>query len=114
MPPSGETTVWVIRQLMGDYFCKDKAAYILKGPYRNLVVVRAEAVRTLGLEVLDDRAEFYGHANIDYGYPPPLSNDPLYSHERHATVAKYLEVANASKCVEGSQPPSAGWHGNPL
>lgn len=114
MPPSEETNISVLRQLMGDDFCKDKAVCILKHRYRGLAVVRAEDATVLGLEVLDDRDEFYGHALIDYGSPPPPPNDPLYADDRQAAVALYLKVANASKYLEDSQPTVKGWHDRPL
>lgn len=114
MPPSDDTTVSVIRQLMGNDFCKDKAVCILDNRYRGLAVVPAGTVRALGLDVLDDRVEYYGHANIDYGSPPPPPNDPLCATERQIAVAKYCQIANASRYVEDSKPASKGWHDNPL
>jgi len=99
---------------MGDDFCKDKAVSILKHRYRGLAVLRVEDATALGLEVADDRGDFYGHAIIDYGSPPPPPNDPLYADERQVPIALYLNVANASKYVEDSQPTRKGWHDRPL
>lgn len=87
MPPSNNTNISVIRQLMGDDFCKDKAVSILKHRYRGLAVMITKDATALGLKVVDDRNDFYGHALIDYGSPPPPPNDPLYADERRVAIA---------------------------
>ena len=57
-PPPGETTISVMRQLMGDDFCKNKGVEICGEEYIGLATITAIEIRCRGSLVLDHRVDF--------------------------------------------------------
>jgi len=67
-PPKGADRVSVIRGLMGDDFCHSKAREICHPLYWGRATLNVGAIRhkSREIDVIDDRAEYLGHAHIVY------------------------------------------------
>jgi len=67
-PPKGENRVSVIRLLMGENFCRDKAKEICGSDYIGRATLNVGAIRQKNREVdvVDYRADFLGHAHMVY------------------------------------------------
>src|SRR5258708_28691949 len=69
-PKAGESAISVIRQMMGDDFCKDKGVEIgalsKNGAYVGLLVLLSASIRAHSSEVRDSRNQYFGHADLDH------------------------------------------------
>ena len=113
-PQPGQSIISVMRQLMGDDFCKDKAVEIAKASYVGLAVLAAYAIRAAGSEVHDAPNDFIGHAHIDHGFSSPLENEPPSPQETERMNTRYRSLADASTLHIDHSPTAPGWTGPPL
>lgn len=118
-PPVNKTVVSVIRQPMGDDFCKDKAVEItepLDVDYVGLAAIAAVDVRNCGSDAVDAREDYCGHAHIDHGFPtePAIPHEPG-SPEHNERMRKRCKCIK-DKCQYQKDPAPGipGWQGNPL
>lgn len=118
-PRRGKREVSVIRQLMGDDFCKDQAVAIAasdpNSTYEGLAPALVRAIRAANADVVDARDDFCGHAHLispeerprDDGDPPDPevieSLDEFYK----AMIALFVWYADPS-------PTALGWSGPQL
>lgn len=115
-PPGGKNVISVMRQLMGDDFCKDKGAEIVQGPgaaYVGLAAGRADKIRGAGVELVDFPSDFPGHAHIEF---------PFFRKPGEATESREAEIQNKIYdhllsvmvyCPDPA-PESPGWSGPSL
>jgi hypothetical protein len=120
-PQYGKSSISVMRQLMGDDFCKDKAVEIGKASpnqtYVGLLTIKAAAIREAGSSVTDSREEWPGHADLDHGFPSVREQEPGEP-EPAAEFARMTErcqaLRDASLFHEDENPDVTGWAGSPL
>lgn len=114
-PPAGSSVVSVIRNAMGDDFCKNKAVEILNDHYIGLAAIRAGDVRQLGSAVVDDREGYCGHALIEHGIPAPPANEPPATAADTLRLQGRLErLAAAAAFHIDPSPAIRGWSGPAL
>ena len=120
-PAPGKSDVSVIRQIMGDDFCADKARSIaseIRPPaqYNGLLIVEASDVNEVGSCAYDDRdGQFCGHAHINHGVTMPLPGETLAPEERQKLDERCKALLARKKAHEPDQLDSGpGWHGRPL
>jgi hypothetical protein len=113
LPRGGESRISVMRQLMGDDFCKSKGVEICGSEYMGLAVISAGTIRTIGSSVVDAREEWLGHAHVDHGLTnlrKPELNEP---HDPELTE-RCKQLAEASVFHVDQAPAEPGWAGPPL
>lgn len=117
-PRSPETSISVMRQLMGDDFCKNKACEIAAASptqtYVGLLVITAAEIRAAGSEVADSREEFLGHADLDHGLPSPPDNDPGSAEDFRKMTDRCQALKKKSLFFPDPAPTVAGWAGEAL
>lgn len=115
-PPSGKNVISVMRQLMGDDFCKDKGVIVAQGPnakYVGLAAGRADLIRAAGVELVDFPADFPGHAHIEY----PFFREPgeaTNSRDAEKQNEIYDKLLSVMVYYPDPAPESPGWSGPPL
>ncbi len=93
-PPKGVRAVSVIRELMGLDFCELKGREICGDSFIGMAIVNVGGLRGLGdIDVTDERAEFLGHAHINYRQMADADNPsadliPLF--KKIAAMAQYI------------------------
>jgi hypothetical protein len=117
-PPVGKTDLSVIRQVMGDDFCKNKGVEIgAASPnqtYVGLLTIKASAVRAAGSEVNDSRAVFLGHADLDHGLVSPPRDEPPTSLNLQAMAERCDALLKASTFHRDPERDQPNWKGSPL
>jgi hypothetical protein len=113
-PRAGETSISVMRQIMGDDFCKAKAVDIGGNQYVGLLTIKASAIRTIGSTVGDSREEYLGHADLDHGFPSAPANDPAGAEDFARMTERCQELKNASNFHLDPAPAAKGWAGSKL
>lgn len=113
-PKEDVCAISVIRQIMGDNFCKDKGVEIVGMSYLGLAVISSERVREIGSSVYDHRVDFCGHAHIDHGVPAPPKNDPLSSEVNATMYLRWKALSDACIFHVDEKPSALGWSGPPL
>lgn len=111
VPDTNELSV--IRQRLGDDYCKKMAVEISKpGEYMGLASGLVQVVRDAGAEVVNKQEEFKGHAHIET--PFVKTREPLDGPELQAQD-RYLDaVMNHFIYQRDPAPHEAGWQGDSL
>lgn len=113
-PKVGSAVVSVMRQPMGDDFCKDKAVHICGAAYLGLSVITASEIRSAGALITDDRDEWLGHAHIDHQLPPVQKDEPLPAEQKQRLDDRCKALADACVLHTDPAPSVPGWSGSPL
>ncbi|CAK0770247.1 conserved hypothetical protein [Gammaproteobacteria bacterium] len=113
-PPPGKTVISVVRQMMGNDFCKNKAVEICGDAYLGLAVITASTIWAIGSQVYDERGDFIGHAHIDHGFPSPSSHEPQCAVENERMHTRCKKFADASVFHLDQSPTVPGWSGPQL
>lgn len=119
-PPPGETSLSVMRQLMGDDFCKAKGVEIGKQApdpqaYVGLLSIRARDIRAAGSTVTDSREHWLGHADLDHGIAAPAKNsEPSSAADLERLVERCETLKAASVFQKDPDREGEGWKGAPL
>jgi hypothetical protein len=117
-PPVGKSAISVMRQLMGDNFCKDKAVEIAKESpsqtYVGLLTIKAGVIRQVGSDVRDSREEWPGHADLDHGFLSAPPNEPASAAEFERMTVRCQTLRDASLFHKDGTPEVGGWAGPPL
>lgn len=118
-PRKGKREISVIRQILGDDFCKDKSVAIAsKDPnseYEGLAPALVRAIRAANGDVIDAREDYCGHAHLispeerprDDGDPPDPQVMEKLDEFYNAMIELFAWYADPS-------PESPGWTGPPL
>jgi hypothetical protein len=109
-PPPGKREVSVIRQLMGDGFCKDMSVEICKEVYAGVILLTAAQIRYCGSLIYDARQDYLGHAHIDHQFPPIERDEPAPPE----FVEHCKKLAAAAVFLEDPNPTASGWTGEPM
>ncbi len=116
-PRVGESSISVMRQLMGDDFCKAKGVEIGRRSnsqtYVGLLTIKVDAIRATGSTVTDSRREWLGHADLDHGFSVP-ADDPPTSQVFIQMTERCNELKNASVFHPDPAADQEGWSGPPL
>ncbi len=113
-PQVNNSAISVIRQLMGDDFCKNKSLEIAKNAYIGLAVLLSIKVRQCGSKVYDDRREFLGHAHIDHEICLPQEDRADLSENSAALQQRCIKLLEDCIFHEDPKPKESGWFGTPL
>lgn len=116
-PPAGSRELSVIRQEMGDDFCKDKGVEIVShedtAAYVGLAAGRCGLVRGPSCEVVDYRKDFLGHAHLVFE-AARARDEPLPAD----VTARLNNVFDALVTIFNfhidKAPTTSGWPGPPL
>ena len=112
VPPLGERNVSVIRQRMGNDFCKNKSAEICKEHYVGVILITAAQIRHIGSLIDDARKDFFtGHAHIDHGLPPNKKDEPLPPVLRAKLDERCDKLAEVAVFRKDPFPSTPGWKG---
>lgn len=116
-PPVGMREISVMRLLIGDHACKDRAVEWVNpaGTYCGLAVAGVARIRNVGPEVVDAPEDTYeGHAHIVLELPRPDAEEPLES----SVSERYNSVLDALLALfhfeRDPSPENAGWSGPAL
>lgn len=112
-PGPEKSVVSVIRQEMGDDFCKDKSREVAAQHYVGLLVCTAAAIRGSGSSIEDYRADFCGHAHLDHGIVSPRG-EPLPAADSEKLRQKCEAILVACDWHPDPSPEQPGWSGAPL
>lgn len=112
-PPAGESCISVMRQIMTDDFCKNKAVELFGAAYAGLAVILAGRIRSHGSSVVDARDEWLGHAHVDHGFKSP-PNEPSDADEFQRMTERCKALANACIFHVDPSPAVSGWAGSQL
>ena len=113
-PKAGESSISVMRRLMGDNFCKNKSVDIGKGFYVGLLSITAKSIRSVDSSVTDSRDIWLGHADLDHGFVSAPANDPATGDDFARMTTRCQELRKACKFYVDAAPAVAGWNGPPL
>jgi hypothetical protein len=116
-PPPGHGVVSVIRQLMGDDFCKNKSVEICQGTpgeYAGLTALTAAEIRRAASLVIDHPADFVGHAHIDHQLPPIPKDQPPPEDLLPQYDERCKKLAAVATFYKDPAPGTLGWAGPPL
>jgi len=112
-PPPSESGISVMRQLIGDSQCKQKALEICGGSYRGLAVILASNIREVGSTVEDSRSEWFGHADLDHGIMIP-ANDPPAPEVLGRLLERLRGLVQRSIFMDDGEASSPSWKGKTL
>lgn len=116
-PPAGKSSISVMRQRMGDNYCKKKGVEIGSASpgqqYVGLLTIRAGAIRNAGSFVSDSRDEWLGHADLDHGFVS-VPNDPLRADEFARMTERCQALKKSSTFYADPDTASVAWSGPPL
>jgi hypothetical protein len=119
-PRPGQSAISVMRQIMGDDSCKDKAVEIgaaakPKNEYLGLLTIRTDAIRQKGSTVTDSRDEFLGHADLDHGFPQLPADEPAATPDELQKMDDRIDALIKASVFRADQSPEqSGWSGTPL
>jgi hypothetical protein len=113
-PQAGQSVLSVLRQPMGDDFCKDKGVEICGVEYVGLAAITAIEIRRPGSLVFDYREDFLGHAHIDHQLPPVQRDEPPPADVLAEYNKRCKILADATVFYKDSSPAVPGWAGPPL
>lgn len=116
-PRAGERVISVMRQLMGDEFCKNKSVEICQlspGDYAGLTALTAAEIRRAGSIVYDHPQDFVGHAHIDHQLPPIPRDQPAPADLLPQYDERCKRLAAAAIFHKDPAPNDPGWTGPPL
>jgi len=113
-PAPGHTVLSVMRQLMGDDFCKDKGVEICGNEYIGLAAIAAAEVRRPGSLVVDYRDDFLGHAHIDHQLPAIQRNEPPPPDLLQQLDDRCKKLAAAAVFHKDPSPTVPSWAGSAL
>lgn len=113
-PSAGKSIISIIRQCMGDNFCKDKSKSIDPKSYLGLLATRAVSYRSKECLVFDHRKDFCGHAHVDHQIVMPDKGVPLAPAVSEALKIRCEEILKASQWHQDPSPEVAGWGGTAL
>ena len=116
-PKTGESGISVIRQLMGDDFCKAKGVAIGHAApegYKGLLTLAAAAIRVAGSTVVDSRdGQYLGHADLDHGFAS-VRDEPATRHAFEKMTERCQALKDASRYHADPEPEVDGWQGPTL
>jgi hypothetical protein len=113
-PAAGHTVLSVMRQLMGDDFCKDKGVEICGNEYIGLAAITAAEIRRPGSLVVDYRHDFLGHAHIDHQLPAIQRDEPPPADVLQKLDDRCKKLAAAAVFHKDQAPTAPGWSGPAL
>ena len=113
-PEHGKSVVSVIRQLMGNDFCKNKAVELFDDAYIGLAVIRAGEIRKTGSQVYNAPEDYVGHAHIDHEFPTPPPHEPQESADNERMTLRCKALVDACLFHRDQRPSVPGWAGPPL
>lgn len=113
-PAPGHTVVSVMRQLMGDNFCKNKGVEICGNEYIGLAAITAAEIRRPGSLVLDHRDDFLGHAHVDHQLPVIQRDEPPPPDVLQRLDDRCKRLAAAAVFHKDPSPAVPGWAGSAL
>lgn len=114
--PKAGSSISVIRQLMGDNFCKAKGVDVGRTApdgYKGLLVLTAASIRKTGSTVSDSRDEYLGHADLDHGFVSE-PNEPATRDAFERMTERCQALRDASTYHADPDPAGLGWRGAPL
>lgn len=111
-PKVGTSATSVVRQKMGDDFCKQKAMNMPN--YVGLAVLRASTVRRLECEVYNKPEDYIGHAEIDFGFSRPLPDTPESVEVLDRLNDLCRSLAKSAQMFKDSCPNVVGWRDGDL
>lgn len=112
-PRPGCSLVSVIRQCMGDNFCKQKAQEIASESYIGFAAIQVHQIREHESRVLDARGDYLGHAHIDHNISV-ARDEPLESRPNQMLTRRCQELITFTRFHRDSDPRSSNWDGAPL
>jgi hypothetical protein len=115
-PRPGKSDISVMRQRMGDDFCKRKGVEISKPPttYVGLMAIAAGSIRSVGsCTVRDSRDVWPGHADLDHGFTS-VKDEPASKAEFTRMTEACQALRKASTFHEDKEPTADTWTGQPL
>jgi hypothetical protein len=110
-PPAGKRKLSVMRQLIGNDACKQKANEICGEKYIGLAVTLAQSVRAAGSRVRDHRWDFCGHAHLNHGFPAPPKGEPMDSKQNLLMVERCRALVRHSEYRNDPNSASKSWSG---
>lgn len=113
LPKDGRSVISVIRQRMGNDFCKEKALELGSG-YFGMAVLRASVIRSHGLGVVDRRADYVGHAEIEFPFPAPMRDVPASVDATEKLLEIRRGLVKAAAIFVDDHPGLPTWHGPDL
>lgn len=118
-PTPGTDEVSVLRHAIIDANgCKAHAKAIADPAsgktYQGVAALNAGAIRHVGAQISDSRAEFLGHADIKLGVVRPLENDPPSPEDIQRLTAIKRALLKIAKYHPDSDADSDIWSGAPM
>jgi hypothetical protein len=113
-PQVGQSVLSVMRQTMGDDFCKDKGVAICGHDYVGLATITAIEIRRRSSRVFDYRLDFLGHAHIDHELPPIQRGEPPPSDLLAIYDERCESLAKGAVFHKDPAPGVPSWAGEPL
>lgn len=108
-PAADQSKLSVMRQLIGDDKCKERAVEICGKSYLGLATLLAARIREIGPMLEDAREEFEGHAHICYDFV--MIKDVPATPEQ---LAIFTELAKHAELHSDPAPDLPGWSGKDL
>ncbi|MEV8249972.1 hypothetical protein AB0O87_03475 [Microbacterium sp. NPDC076768] len=120
-PRATEESASVIRlRLMGAEKAKEQALEIKHNKYCGFGRALAETFREHAPDIVDSRHHYYGHADLEHGFPrppadpqPPPGSPVPSSSEYRAAIKHYRTIANML-CFFEDTPSPESWSGADL
>lgn len=115
-PRSGESSISVMRQLIGDDLCKAKGVEIGKAApegYKGLLTIKASSIRATQSTVTDSRDIWHGHADLDHGFVSE-ANEPATQDAFLRMTERCNALKAASTYHADPDPDGQGWKGPSL
>lgn len=110
---NGSNIISVIRQVMGDDFCKNKGVEISSGAYFGMAAALVGHTRQVGAAVVDAREDFLGHAHIEHPYPhlKPVDGEPVNARQLELLDDYYKRLLSVFTYHPDEEREMDGWHG---
>lgn len=118
-PTPGTDEVSVMRYAILDANgCKEKAKAIADPSsgkiYQGVACLRACTIRSKGIDVVDSRIEYLGHADIKLGISRPANGDPPSPEDVRRLRQIGKDLLNITTTYLDPDPASETWGGDPM
>jgi len=118
-PTPGTDEVSVMRYvILNANGCKEKAKAIADPSenkiYQGVACLRASAIRSAGVDVVDSRIEYLGHADIKLGISRPTNGDPPSPQDVKRLRQIGKDLLKITKTYLDPNPASETWSGESM
>jgi hypothetical protein len=114
-PRPGERIISVARAIVGVDECKKNIkVFDKRNEYIGFGAIYAGAIRACGSQVLDEPADYYGHAHVEHPVDAPIQDEPNSAEMNEAYIPLLRSLASKTEPYIDPTKDEETWGGPPV